>query len=138
MSDILDTILARKVEEVAQRSRTRSLADLRAMVDGQSPTRGFVAAIQRRLDAGEAAVIAEVKKASPSKGVIRRDFDPAAIARSYEAGGATCLSVLTDIDFFQGSDAYLEAARGACTLPVLRKDFDIDPYQVHEARAASR
>ena len=135
MSDILDTILARKVEEVAQRSRTRSLADLRAMVDGQAPTRGFVAAIQRRLDAGEAAVIAEVKKASPSKGVIRKDFDPAAIARSYEAGGATCLSVLTDIDFFQGSDAYLEAARGACTLPVLRKDFVIDPYQVHEARA---
>src|SRR6187549_2903423 len=134
MSDILDTILARKVEEVEQRSRTRSLADLRAMVDGQSPTRGFVAAIQRRLDAGEAAVIAEVKKASPSKGVIRKDFDPAAIARSYEAGGAACLSVLTDIDFFQGSDAYLEAARGACTLPVLRKDFVIDPYQVHEAR----
>jgi indole-3-glycerol phosphate synthase len=135
MSDILDTILARKVEEVAQRSRTRSLADLRAIAGDQAPTRSFVAAIQRRLDAGGAAVIAEVKKASPSKGVIRKDFDPAAIARSYEAGGAACLSVLTDIDFFQGSDAYLEAARRACTLPVLRKDFVIDPYQVHEARA---
>jgi len=135
MSDILDTILTRKAGEVAQRSRTRSLADLRAIADGQAPTRGFVAAIQRRLDAGEAAVIAEVKKASPSKGVIRKDFDPAAIARSYEAGGAACLSVLTDIDFFQGSDAYLEEARGACTLPVLRKDFVIDPYQVYEARA---
>ena len=135
MSDILGTILARKLEEVAHRSRTRSLADLRAIANEQAPTRGFVAAIQRRLDAGEAAVIAEVKKASPSKGVIRKDFDPAAIARSYEAGGAACLSVLTDIDFFQGSDAYLEEARGACMLPVLRKDFVIDPYQVHEARA---
>ena len=135
MSDILGTILARKVEEVAERSRTRSLADLRAIASEQAPTRGFVAAIQRRLDAGEAAVIAEVKMASPSKGVIRKEFDPAVIARSYEAGGAACLSVLTDVDFFQGSDACLEQARGACMLPVLRKDFVIDPYQVHEARA---
>jgi indole-3-glycerol phosphate synthase len=135
MSDILATILARKAEEIAARSRVRPLDELRTMANGQAPARGFVAAIQRRLDAGEAAVIAEVKKASPSKGVIRRDFDPAAIARSYEAGGAACLSVLTDMDFFQGSDAYLEQARGACALPVLRKDFVIDPYQVHEARA---
>jgi indole-3-glycerol phosphate synthase len=135
MSDVLAAILARKVEEVAQRSRARPLAELRSIASDQAPARGFATAIQRRLDAGEAAVIAEVKKASPSKGLIRKDFDPAAIARSYEAGGAACLSVLTDIDFFQGSDAYLADARGACTLPVLRKDFVIDPYQVHEARA---
>ena len=135
MSDILAAILARKVEEVAQRRLARPLAELRAIGADQMPPRGFVAAIQRRIDAGEAAVIAEVKKASPSKGVIRKDFDPAGIARSYEAGGAACLSVLTDVDFFQGSDAYLGEARDACTLPVLRKDFLIDPYQVHEARA---
>jgi indole-3-glycerol phosphate synthase len=96
--------------------------------------RGFVDAIRRKLAAGEAAVIAEVKKASPSRGVIREDFRPADIARSYERGGAVCLSVLTDIDFFQGSDAYLQQARDACALPVLRKDFIIDPYQVYEAR----
>ncbi len=135
MSDILATILARKREEVAQRRVTRPLADLRATADDQASPRGCVAALQRRLDSGEAAVIAEVKKASPSKGLIRKDFDPAAIARSYEAGGAACLSVLTDVDFFQGSDAYLGEARDACTLPVLRKDFIIDAYQVHEARA---
>jgi indole-3-glycerol phosphate synthase len=135
MSDLLDTILARKAEEVAQRSRTHPLAELRALAGAQPPARGFVAAIQRRLDAGEAAVIAEVKKASPSKGLIRKDFDPARIARSYEGGGAACLSVLTDIDFFQGSDLYLQQARDACALPVLRKDFVIDPYQVYEARA---
>ncbi len=135
MSDILAAILARKVEEVAQRRLARPLAELRAIGADQMPPRGFVAAIQRRIDAGEAAVIAEVKKASPSKGLIRKDFDPAAIARSYEAGGAACLSVLTDVDFFQGSDAYLGEARDACTLPVLRKDFVIDAYQVHEARA---
>ncbi len=135
MSDIHATILARKREDVAQRRVTRPLADLRATADDQASPRGFVAALQRRLDSGEAAVIAEVKKASPSKGLIRKDFDPAAIARSYEAGGAACLSVLTDVDFFQGSDAYLGEARDACTLPVLRKDFVIDAYQVHEARA---
>ncbi|MFC3551448.1 indole-3-glycerol phosphate synthase TrpC [Lysobacter cavernae] len=134
MSDILHTILARKAEEIEQRSRVRSLADLRARAANQPPTRGFVNAIQRKLGAGGAAVIAEVKKASPSKGLIRKDFHPADIARSYEAGGAACLSVLTDVDFFQGSNLYLGEARGACSLPVLRKDFTIDPYQVYEAR----
>ena len=135
MNDILRTILARKAEEVEQRRGVRPLADVRAAALAQPPARGFAAAIRRRLDAGEAAVIAEVKKASPSKGLIRRDFDPAAIARSYAAGGAACLSVLTDADFFQGSDVDLGAARAACALPVLRKDFTVDPYQVYEARA---
>ena len=134
MSDILTTILARKAEEIEQRSRVRPLPELRARALNQPVTRGFVKAIRKKLDAGEAAVIAEVKKASPSKGVIRPDFKPAEIARSYEAGGAACLSVLTDVDFFQGSDAYLREARAACALPVLRKDFTIDPYQVFEAR----
>ena len=134
MSDILNRILARKVEEIEQRSRVRPLEELRARASQQAPARGFVRAIQRKLDAGDAAVIAEVKKASPSKGLIRKDFDPAAIARSYEAGGAACLSVLTDVDFFQGSNAYLGEARAACRLPVIRKDFIIDPYQVYEAR----
>ena len=134
MSDILQRILARKAEEVAQRRGERPLAELQARNADLPPARGFVDAVRRRVGAGEAAVIAEIKKASPSKGLIRADFDPAAIARSYEAGGAACLSVLTDVDFFQGSDAYLREARAACALPVLRKDFTIDPYQVHEAR----
>ena len=134
MSDILQRILARKAEEVAQRRGERPLAELQARNADLPPARGFVDAVRRRVGAGEAAVIAEVKKASPSKGLIRADFDPAAIARSYEAGGAACLSVLTDVDFFQGSDAYLREARAACALPVLRKDFTIDPYQVHETR----
>ena len=134
MSDILDRILARKREEVAMRRVQRPLADVAARAAGAAPPRGFAAAIQRRLDAGRAAVIAEIKKASPSKGVLRDPFDPPAIARSYQAGGAACLSVLTDIDFFQGADAYLEQARAACALPVLRKDFVVDAYQVHEAR----
>ncbi|KGO98659.1 indole-3-glycerol phosphate synthase TrpC [Novilysobacter defluvii] len=134
MTDILQQILARKHEEVDQRSRIRSLDSIRARAAHQPPTRGFTAAMRRKLDAGEAAVIAEVKKASPSKGLIRKDFDPAAIARSYEAAGAACLSVLTDVDFFQGSNRYLGEARAACSLPVLRKDFIVDPYQVYEAR----
>ena len=134
MSDILATILARKHEEVRQRSQIRALDRVRARAASQPPARGFVDAIRRKHAAGEAAVIAEVKKASPSKGLIRKDFDPAAIARSYEAGGAACLSVLTDVDFFQGSNRYLGEAREACSLPVLRKDFIVDPYQVYEAR----
>ena len=133
-ADILQRILDRKAEEVAERSARVPLDALRARLADAPPARGFVAAIAAKRDAGLPAVIAEVKKASPSKGVIREDFDPAAIAASYEAGGAACLSVLTDIDFFQGADAYLQQARASCTLPVLRKDFTIDPYQVVEAR----
>ena len=134
LNDVLRAILRRKIEEVAERSARVSLTELAARAADAAPTRGFAAAVAGKLDAGLPAVIAEVKKASPSKGVIRADFDPAAIARSYEAGGAACLSVLTDVDYFQGSDAYLQQARAACALPVLRKDFTIDPYQVHEAR----
>lgn len=133
--DVLQRILQRKAEEVAERSARISLDDIKAQAAAAPPPRGFAAAIEAKIAAGDAAVIAEVKKASPSKGVIRADFDPAAIARSYEAGGAACLSVLTDIDFFQGADDYLRQAREACSLPVLRKDFTIDPWQVYEARA---
>ena len=134
MSTILDTILQRKREEVAERRMRTSLFELKTRAAAAPPLRGFADAIHAKIAAGQAAVIAEVKKASPSKGVIRADFDPAAIARSYEAGGAACLSVLTDIDFFQGSDDYLRQARAACALPVLRKDFIVDAYQIHEAR----
>ena len=135
MSDILRTILARKAEEVAERSRLLPLRELSARVAGEAPPpRGFSAALHARIAAGGAGVIAEVKKASPSQGVIRPDFHPAQIARSYELGGAACLSVLTDIDHFQGSDAFLQEARAACALPVLRKDFTVDAWQVYEAR----
>jgi indole-3-glycerol phosphate synthase len=133
-ADILQRILDRKVEEIAERSARTSIDALRARVADAPPVRGFVAAVEAKRTAGTPAVIAEIKKASPSKGVIRADFDPPAIARGYEAGGAACLSVLTDIDFFQGADAYLQQARAACALPVLRKDFTIDPYQIVEAR----
>ena len=132
---ILDKILARKREEVAALSANNSLASLEARISEQTPTRGFAAALQARVAKEEPAVIAEVKKASPSKGVIREDFVPAQIAQSYQRGGAACLSVLTDVDFFQGSDQYLQQARAACDLPVLRKDFTVDPYQIVEARA---
>ena len=133
--DVLARILATKHEEVAQRSAARPLAAVRADALVQSAPRGFARALQGRAAAGAPAVIAEVKKASPSKGVIREDFHPGAIARSYAEGGATCLSVLTDVQYFQGTDAYLQEARAACELPVLRKDFLVDPWQVWEARA---
>ncbi|WP_312915050.1 indole-3-glycerol phosphate synthase TrpC [Stenotrophomonas sp.] len=134
MSDILNTILARKAQEVAERSARVPLAELQARLADAPPVRGFANALNAAIASGDPAVIAEVKKASPSKGVIRPDFHPADIAVSYEFGGASCLSVLTDVDFFQGADLYLQQAREACTLPVLRKDFVIDPYQIYEAR----
>lgn len=124
-----------KEAEVAAARAARDLASVRRAAESDRNTRDFVGAMRSKIAAGSAAVIAEVKKASPSKGVIRADFDPPAIAASYAAGGAACLSVLTDRQFFQGADEYLGAARRACTLPVLRKDFTIDPYQVYEARA---
>ncbi len=134
MADILQRILTRKREEVATRSARVSLDDLMAHCVDVPATRGFAAAIEARIERDEPAVIAEIKKASPSKGVIRPQLDPAFVAKSYAKGGATCLSVLTDADFFQGSADYLAIARDACDLPVLRKDFIIDPYQVYEAR----
>ncbi len=135
MSDVLTRILARKQEEVGERRSKRPLRELHAASASAPQTRGFEGALRTQVRLGRPAVIAEVKKASPSKGVIRTDFDHAAIARSYAVGGAACLSVLTDVDFFQGADSYLTAARAACSLPVLRKDFIVDEYQVFEARA---
>lgn len=132
---VLDQILAHKQTEVAERSAREPLAAVRERAQAQAPARGFVHALNERVAAGRAAVIAEVKKASPSRGVIRADFDPAAVAGTYARGGAVCLSVLTDRDYFQGDDAHLQAAREAADLPVLRKDFTIDPYQVWETRA---
>lgn len=142
MSDtptILKKIIQRKHEEIKERSTRVSLLDLQKTIDtqqgGETDPRGFVRALEMSLAAGRSAVIAEAKKASPSKGIIRDPFDPAAIAQSYERAGASCLSVLTDVDFFMGSDENLQLARKACHLPVIRKDFIVDPYQVYEARA---
>jgi len=139
MSDILNKILAVKADEVAAAKKYRSLASLREEVEAdresRAAIRGFEASLRGKIAAGQAGVIAEVKKASPSKGVLRADFQPAAIAQSYAAGGAACLSVLTDEQFFQGSVDYLKQARAACALPVIRKDFLVDLYQVYEARA---
>ncbi len=135
MSDILNKILATKAIEVASSKAKTSVEKMQALAEAQAPARDFVGAIRQKIEAGEAAVIAEIKKASPSKGVIREDFQPAEIAASYEQGGAACLSVLTDEQYFQGSAEYLKQARNACQLPVLRKDFMVDTYQVYEARA---
>lgn len=135
MSDILDTILARKAEEVAALRASLGAAGLREQMQTATAPRGFLRALRERAGQRRAAVIAEIKKASPSKGLIRADFDPASLAQSYARGNATCLSILTDRDFFQGAPEYLVQARAACELPVLRKDFIIDPLQIQEARA---
>ncbi|MFT5448199.1 MAG: indole-3-glycerol phosphate synthase [Gammaproteobacteria bacterium] len=134
-TDILTTIIRHKAVEVGERAMRIPLREVAQRAAQADEPRGFMAAIKQRIEASDPAVIAEVKKASPSKGLLRDPFDPADIARSYEAGGAVCLSVLTDERFFQGSDDALQQARGACSLPVLRKDFMLDPYQVYEARA---
>ncbi len=133
--DILRKILRRKQEEISTRQQNIDLPEMQRRALAADSPRPFTSALRTRIEAGESAVISELKKASPSKGLLRPDFRPGDIARSYEQGGATALSVLTDRDFFQGSEDYLIAARAACTLPVLRKDFIIDPYQVYEARA---
>lgn len=135
--DILRKIISRKIEEIAERKQGCDLSAMRERAQSADACRGFVSAIKNKIDSGQSGVIAEIKKASPSKGVMRENFRPADIARSYEKGGAACLSVLTDADFFQGSEEYLQQARSACSLPVIRKDFIIDPYQVYEARAIS-
>jgi indole-3-glycerol phosphate synthase len=135
MSDILKKILAVKVQEVAEAQAIKPLAAMRAAAEQAVPVRDFVGAIRARIATGQAAVIAEIKKASPSKGVLRADFRPAEIATSYAQHGAACLSVLTDEQFFQGSADYLQQARAACALPVLRKDFMVDEYQIYQTRA---
>ncbi len=140
MSDILDKIVATKKVEIAAISQKISLGNQReiALANNQNTLlqpRGFINSINQKIAAGNAGVITEIKKASPSKGILRENFNPAEIARSYEQHGSACLSVLTDVDYFQGCNAYLQEARAACSIPVLRKDFTIDPYQVYEARA---
>jgi len=135
--DILKKILNRKLEEISDRSSHTSIETLKETAAKADTPRGFSQAIRQRLDAGQSAVIAEIKKASPSKGVLREDFNPGEIAKAYAQSGAACLSVLTDKDFFQGSESALQSARAACALPVIRKDFLIDAYQVLEARAIS-
>ncbi len=132
--DILKKILAHKSEEISERKSKIPEQELKGRADDCPPTRGFNMAIERSISEGRAAIIAEIKKASPSKGIICENFDPESIARSYENAGASCLSVLTDVDFFQGSDEHMQSARAACALPVLRKDFMIDPYQIYESR----
>jgi len=132
---VLEKIVARKHEEVAQRKQIVSLSELHSQAAEASAPRGFAQALKQQVQKKRPAVIAEIKKASPSKGVIREDFVPEQLAKSYVQGGATCLSVLTDIDFFQGADRYLQEARAACELPVIRKDFMVDPYQIIESRA---
>lgn len=133
--DILKKILSRKQEEIKERKKAASVDILTKMAEDMSGPRGFHNAVINRIEQGNPAVIAEIKKASPSKGVIRKNFDARGIAETYTKAGATCLSVLTDVDFFQGCDDYLKQARDVCNLPVLRKDFIIDPYQVFESRA---
>lgn len=134
-ADVLQKILQRKVEEIADRRQRTGMKEIGERAAAQAPPRGFASALAQRIAAGEPAVIAEIKRASPSRGVLRENYDPADIAASYQRGGAAALSVLTDRDFFQGDDEHLIAARAACALPVLRKDFTIDPYQVYEARS---
>ena len=133
--DILKKIVKRKLEEISAGQQQISLQEMQSRAAAADSCRGFVDAIVNKIAADKAAVIAEIKKASPSKGILRENFIPAEIAQSYQQGGAACLSILTDVDFFQGSNAYLQQARAACSLPVIRKDFIIDPYQVYEARA---
>ena len=132
--DILQKILKRKAEEVAERKEKINVDELIKRIESVGSTRGFIGAIEKTLGEGRAAVIAEIKKASPSKGVIRPDFDPQAIAQSYAHAGASCLSVLTDVDFFQGHDDYVQQVKQVCGCPVLRKEFIVDPYQVYESR----
>jgi indole-3-glycerol phosphate synthase len=135
MSDILNKIIATKHDEIAALMRSKPLSVMRAEAEAHRDIRDFAAAIEAKIVAGNSAVIAEIKRASPSKGILREDFVPAEIAQSYAAGGAACLSVLTDASYFQGSVEYLKQARAACHLPVIRKDFMVDAYQVYEARA---